>query len=138
MSELEGKLAAEEKARVDLQEKFDSLNSADNIEKAVKERLTLVGEAQKIAPELKCDGLSTREIKIAALEKNEWKPEHFDGKDDAYLNGVFAGVLATPKVETKINMPDPNPNTKEDGQEVAGSSLRPGWKDWSPFWPRWE
>jgi hypothetical protein len=122
VSELEGKLAAEEKAHADLQEKFDSLNSAEQIEAAVKERLALISEAQKIAPELKCDGLSTREIKIAALEKNEWKPERFDGKDDAYLSGVFAGVLAAPKVETKINMPDPNPDTKEDGQEVKYDS----------------
>ena len=121
ISELEGALDAEKKAHSDLKEKFDAANSAEAIEKAVSERMQLVDEAKKIAPEIKCDGMNSRDIKIAALKAVGWEAENFDGKDEAYVNGAFATAVRMPKPEIKL--PTGEPHNDSGDREDKNDSM---------------
>jgi len=119
VGELEGKLAAADKAQGELQAKFDGENNAEKIEAAVSARIALVESAHKIAPEMKFDGMKDREIKIAALGKASWEADHFDGKDDNYVEGVFASTIKQGPQGTGVKTATSEPDKKRnDGGEV--------------------
>jgi hypothetical protein len=117
IGELEGKLAAAEKAQTDMQTKFDGENSAEKIEAAVAARIALVEQARKISPEGKFDGMGDREIKISALGEADWTPEHFDGKDDNFVEGVFASTIKQGPNVAGVGAATPAPDAHQDGGE---------------------
>lgn len=94
--ELDGKLVAAEKDKTDLQKKLDAANDPAALQAAITERTKLVGDVKRIAPKLDIDEkLDSKGMKVAALVASGYAKETFDNRDEAFVDGVFVGALAT-------------------------------------------
>lgn len=106
IASLEERIAKLEAANGELTVKLDGttkdLNEAKSqtdevqIQAKVAERLSLEKQAGKVlGDEFKCDGLSDREIKLAAVAKV--MPDHkvADDASDSLIEGLYQGALAT-------------------------------------------
>lgn len=92
---LEGERDELRTATKELQAKLDAATSPEAVAKLVAGRVVLESSARKIlGPEAKLDGLSAREIKVAALKA---KDEKFDAtsRSDDYVDGRFEALVAS-------------------------------------------
>lgn len=95
LDSLRGELDAAKQANTDLQAKYDADTDPKAIDKAVKARVALVEDCKKLHPEIEADGKEDRALKVEALEKVGFETTRFDGKSDAYVDGVFEAKLET-------------------------------------------
>lgn len=122
---LDGELTAAKKATDDVQAKLDVATDPKLLAEAAASRVKLVEDCKTLAPELEVkEDASDADLKIAALVASGHKPETFEKKDSAFVDGVFCGALAsapapeaTPAPGTRSGGPTP-PSDKLDGGQV--------------------
>jgi hypothetical protein len=115
--EADGKLDGLTTERDELKTKLDEATDPKQIAKAVASRVDLEKGARKIlGPEVKLDGKTDREVKVAVLMKTD---EAFDPKDrsDDYVNGRFDHVVAA--------APDRNHSRDDTRRAIAGGRKPP-------------
>jgi hypothetical protein len=89
-----------EKATTDMQAKLDAATDPAALQAAIGKRSKLVEDAKLIAPELEIDEkLDDQAVQTAALVAAGFTADTFDGRDAGFVEGVFAGALATAKRE---------------------------------------
>jgi len=116
-AELEGKLEAAAKEIKDLQTKLDAAEAPEAVQAKVAERLELVAKAKELSPELKLDGLSNHEVKMAALEAVGYSKESLEGKPEAYLDGLFMATKADSKKAAPAVLPGVSPEPAKKAKE---------------------
>lgn len=95
ISRLEGELEVAKKDAADTKTKLDEATAPDALAKAAKARVKLVTDCKAIDPEFDADAhadSSDRDLKVAALVKAGHEQATFDGKDDAFVDGMFAAT----------------------------------------------
>ncbi len=124
---LEADLVVERKKSEGLQTKLDEANDPAKLQAAVTARAELTANVRKLAPELEVDEkLDDKGLKIAALVAAGYEKETFDGRDEAFVDGVFVAALkAKPEDKTddkgkgtRSAGPAPKPKTRTDGDEI--------------------
>jgi len=121
VAELEGERTASEKEVKELKEKLDAAQSPELLEQAVNERVDLVEQVKKLDPEIKTDGKTARELKVEALAKRGYEKEAFDGKEDSFVNGVFAAESRKePATDTAGDT-----DTGDEGARSVGADPKP-------------
>jgi hypothetical protein len=97
--------------------KTDALDAASpaNLDKHVAARTALVEAARHLHPEIKTDGLTAHEIRVAAL-KHGAPAIKVDGESEAYVQGVFAAqsVMAKAAGEAHKQVQEGSPTPKND------------------------
>jgi hypothetical protein len=115
----EADLVVASKERDEIKVKLDSATSPEALEAAVKERSDLIAKAKELAPEIKCDGKDTREIKVEALEVAGYERATFDGKEDLFVDGVFMAAQPKAKPPTpSIGVGGQRQDSKKDDKEA--------------------
>lgn len=113
---LEGELVAAKKATDDVQKKLDAANDPATLQTAIADRTKLVGDVKKIAPKLDIDEkLDGKGLKVAALVESGYAKETFDNRDEAFVDGVFVGALATAEKADAGGPPAPGTKTRSGG-----------------------
>jgi len=96
--------------------KLKNVDSAAEIQKAVKARLELVSKASKHLDEetvKNIDGMSDKDIKIAVI-KAHYPEANMDGKDDVYVDARFDGA-----VELQVEKKDPMAQQRKDASDAS-------------------
>jgi hypothetical protein len=119
IASLEGAKDAADKKATDLEKRLDAATAPAALEKLVADRLAVVKHATELAPELKCDGLSLEEIRLAALKESGFDAERLDGKSAAYIEGAFenASPKATESSEGGPGVSNKPPVKREDAKD---------------------
>jgi hypothetical protein len=113
---LEGELVAAKKATDDTQKKLDAANDPAALQNAIAERTKLVADVKKVAPKLDVDEkLDSKGLKVAALVASGYAADTFDGRDEAFVDGVFVGALSTVEKTDDGDPPPPVKSTRSAG-----------------------
>ena len=139
-SKLEGELDAAKKEVKETKEKLDAADKPETLDAAVNARVKLIDDARKLDAEIKCDGKNAKTIKLEALAKAGYESNKFDGKDDAYIDGVFEatvdragdnasvapaiGAPPSPAPRTDAAGDGEKPVTREDASEATTKAAR--------------
>ena len=98
LDSVQGELDASKQTNEELKGKLEAATDPAAIEKAVTARVKLVQDCKKLHPEIETDGKDDKTLKVEALAKAGFESVRFDGKSDAYIDGVFeAKVEAAPE-----------------------------------------
>jgi hypothetical protein len=121
LSETEDKLAAAQKELEDAKK----ASSAEVIQQRVDERVAVIEHAKELAPKADFTGKSVSEIRVEALKASGVEASRLDGKDEAYVAGMFE--FANPAAKTPVPGVSPAPGKtvkREDGKDEGASAAR--------------
>lgn len=129
LDSVQGELDAAKKATVDLQARYDADTDPKAIETAVKVRVQLVEDCKKLSPEIETDGKDSKSLKTEALQAAGYEADHFDGKSEDYIDGVFkASLKAAPEPEAGSRSVGVPPviegQQKEDAKDFDSDAAR--------------
>lgn len=123
VSTLEGAITAAEKAKQETEARLDAATDPKAVQKAVNARVELTEQARKIDPKIDTDGKTDQEVRADALIAYGYTKDTFDGKDDAFVNGVFAATLN--QLGTKRTAEEVTEGKRSVGARIDGADEKP-------------
>lgn len=118
ISELEGIVQVKDTELAEVKTRLDSAVAPEAIEALVAERTEVFDKAKKIDPEMRLDGLSLDEIRLAVLKKRGVDMTGFESNSDRIAGAFQALSVNAPKpVEYPHDRRPGQLNTRLDGED---------------------